>query len=411
MHFFKNTFLHNNISHAVYKSPYLYYTHNLKLSKYNTSKNQQPEIVKDVETINLISLDFIEDELIFIYQDKIVWKENTIYVIVKKYVIYQKLLMILNNKNQIVVVKCNSSYILCENVIDFTVDNYHLWIISTDYKIYKKYFYESITHINLNNPLNIINISNKSLMVQIEVNKNIYLFYKNCVEVFDILNDILVLKYRYNTKNYNIYNLNKLYLVDNDTLELCEYPKIILKGKIDYAYKDKDKDIIISKENIIYIQKEVNKIQENYKNSNKWNSVLDNLKTTFVIDSSDEKYIYKKFEEEVLDRYRKMYYELTTLNDSLLLKKNKLEELFEKVNIKIKKYEKRKLDIEKRIKDVSNRYYNVLSTVKVNAKDFYKILDILKNEIGKKTGLNNEKYVRMLKMQKELLKNKIYKSI
>ncbi|WUR03766.1 WD40 repeat domain-containing protein [Vairimorpha necatrix] len=426
MHFYKNTSL-KDLSHSVYKNPFLYFIRNGELYKQNLFKNSS-ELINKVETLNLLGLDFLGSDLIFIYKDKILYNSNSInhiykrilfnflplffmiFIIIKKYSIFGDLILIINNKNQLVGILKTVSYILSENIRDFTLDSQFIWVVDTNNKVYKKYFYTNMTSINLNNPLNIIKMDSEESIEFIEVNKNIFLFYKSSVEVYEISDKILILKYKYNTSDYKIYNCNKLYLVDKDTIVLKDYPSIIIRGRMECIYKDQDEDILLSKDQIIINSKEIKK-DKNEKISYipKIINNLDNLRTTFIIDSKDNKQILKKFDQEVLDKYRKFYYELITTNDSLILKKQKIDELYKKVNERILRQEKRKEELELRIEELSNKYKKILKKVKINGKDIYKYIEILRDEMKKERECIDEKDIRIMRIQRDLLIKKIYK--
>ncbi|KAK6090221.1 hypothetical protein P3W45_000769 [Vairimorpha bombi] len=355
MHIYKNTLPHK-YTHSNFLSPYLYYISDESLYKTNIF-SLVSECIRKVDTLDILSIDILGS--------------------IKKYLLIDDDILVLSPKNVLYKISKNLSkdftcVCLSEDITDFCVSDKFLYLVSKN-KIFKKYLLSY--KISLSSPMLVINTGNTDIVIGVEIRKYFYISYDKYIEVYDINEDILLLKYRYNTsEGFHIFRCNKIYLVDKDVLILEEYPMIIYQGRVREIYQNNEEDILISNEYIIINHKEV--LINDKKIIRHSTSILKDLNTSIVIRSTDtEKSIINKYDTEILDRYRILYYELSTLNDSLVLKKDKLDILYNEITIE--------------------------------GGDIKKYIGVVEEEMKKKTKKTDEKYLRILKMQKELLKKKV----
>jgi hypothetical protein len=412
MHIYKNTLPHK-YTHSNFLSPYLYYISDESLYKTNIF-SLVSECIRKVDTLDILSIDILGSSIVLVYRNKIIIsdkknKDKEINILVKKYLLIDDDILVLSPKNVLYKISKNLSkdftcVCLSEDITDFCVSDKFLYLVSKN-KIFKKYLLSY--KISLSSPMLVINTGNTDIVIGVEIRKYFYISYDKYIEVYDINEDILLLKYRYNTsEGFHIFRCNKIYLVDKDVLILEEYPMIIYQGRVREIYQNNEEDILISNEYIIINHKEV--LINDKKIIRHSTSILKDLNTSIVIRSTDtEKSIINKYDTEILDRYRILYYELSTLNDSLVLKKDKLDILYNEVDKKIKDHIKKKEGIKRRMRDLNKKYEEVLGKITIEGGDIKKYIGVVEEEMKKKTKKTDEKYLRILKMQKELLKKKV----
>ncbi|EOB15426.1 hypothetical protein NBO_4g0054, partial [Nosema bombycis CQ1] len=243
---------------------------------------------------------------------------------------------------------------------DFCLNQDFTFILDNSGFIFKTFSILFTDSLNLRKPMKIIpeptEKPNKIFIISY-----LYLCYNNFIEVYNINDNILNLIYKYNITNYKIIEGdNKIYCLDKTLNLLGEYPKVVINNLIE----NKIGKVCLSKGKM-YVIDESEGVGEGNKGGSKvgcnsrplpsmppspsippstsippspsLTDLLFSLRSDFEIKSNSNKdSILKDFDSLILDKYRRFYLELSTINDSILEKKKVLDKSEIKILERIK---------------------------------------------------------------------------
>ncbi|EOB11352.1 hypothetical protein NBO_1256g0001 [Nosema bombycis CQ1] len=271
-------------------------------------------------------------------------------------------------------------------------------------------------------------------------NTNLYLCYNNFIEVYNINDNILNLIYKYNTTNYKIIEGdNKIYCLDKTLNLLGEYPKVVInnliENKIGKVCLSKGKMYVIDESEVKggYYEGGSKVGLRGYKGLGNnglrsrslpstsspsisqsspslpqpsLSDLLFSLRSDFEIKSNSNKdSILKDFDSLILDKYRRFYLELSTINDSILEKKKVLDKSEIKILERIKVLDLKKIEILEKIKGKMEKYNEILRKTKINGKEINKNYEELKKKLKEKQ--EKSKFREELVIQRRLLTRKM----
>lgn len=299
-----------------------------------------------------------------------------------------------------------------EYLVDFCLSGGFFFFLSQEGCVYKSISKEMIL---LNKPLKIIPEPSSTPYSIYYSDRKIFLGYADGVEAYTLTGDILHLLYRYNTKYYKLVEDTGLYCLDGTVNLLGDYPGVVLNDLVQYMLGN----VCISKE-YLYVLEDPSSTNTSSTTSNndsiytssdnvnlKIQNLFADLRSNFSVEGTEKKKVLEDFDQAVLNKYRRFYLELKTVNDSILQKKEKLDRLEKKILEKSIALEEKRNKLSERFRKAKSKY---LENVKIDGRRIKEYIGILEEKLkNKDKGEANQKYKSLLKTQRNLLIEKLTK--
>ncbi|ADM11041.1 uncharacterized protein Eint_020400 [Encephalitozoon intestinalis ATCC 50506] len=326
-----------------------------------------------------------------------------------------------------VVVRCKGDVAKEDEIIDFAIEDGVSWFLSQSGRIYRTHSFVISRVVLLNRPVRMIpepSYFDGTINKILAKRGRLYVCYEEGFEVYDIGKDVLVLNYTYKTRDFELYAWENVYCLESNLLIVDEMPRVIASVRVHKMFGD----IGISRDRILFIKRveeckradvKLLKEEDADKRTKEMFRIVENdIKIPEIELSENGREVSEKgflivqkmineFESKILDVYRRIYFELVTLNESFGEKITGLNAENDLILRKVEVLDRRKNDLVERLQKLSEKMEDVVSRIQIDGSKTRRLAKMVDKAIDEISYKKYEKYSRILKLQREVLNRKM----
>ncbi|WEL38023.1 clathrin [Encephalitozoon hellem] len=334
---------------------------------------------------------------------------------------------IFNDEIERVVVRCKGDVAREDEIVDFTIDDGSSWFLSKSGRIYHTHSFVVSRTVLLSRPIRMIpepTYFDGSINKIVAKKGKMYVCYNEGFEVYDIGRDILVLNYTYRTRDFELHASSDVYCLEKNLLVVNEMPRVIASVRVHKMFGD----VGISRDRILFIKKSdedervgtrlLKEGDADERVKRMFRITENEIKIPEIELSENGKDVSEKsflmiqkmandFESKVLDVYRKIYFELLTLNESFGEKMVGLSAENDLILKKVEVLDKKKNELMARLQSLSEKMGSAVARIKIDGSRMKKLAKMVEDAVDGIRFKRYERYSRVLKLQREVLNRKV----
>lgn len=325
-----------------------------------------------------------------------------------------------------VTVCCRGDIAREDEIVDFTVDGESSWFLSSSGRIYHTHSFVVSRTALLSRPVRMLPepvYFEGAISRILAKNGRMYVCYSEGFEVYDIKKGALMLSYTYRTSDFELHASTSVYCLENKLVVADDAPRIIADVRVHRMFGD----VGISRDKVLFVKKRAQgkgagvgllKEQDPDTRVREMFRVIENEIKVPDVEVSPEgnasersllmiQKMVNEFESRILDVYRRIYFELVTLNETF---DQKIEGLNTENNLILKTVEildERKNRVVERLRSLGEKMEKVVSGIRIDGGRVKELSAKVDKAIGEMVFGRYEKYSKILKMQREILSRKV----
>lgn len=338
----------------------------------------------------------------------------------------EKGIEILTEDVERVTVCCKGEVIREDEIVDFFLTDTSSWFLARSGNIYHTHPFVLTRAVLFKRPVRMLpeptmfGGAARGIVVR---GQRLYLSYDNGFEVYDIHRNVLVLNYTYRTCDFSLVVSGNVFCIEDNLLVVDEAPQIIANVRIQRLFGrtgiSADKIVFIrergeAERHGVQLLKEGNAscraremlrmVDVDFKVGDiEWRGEGKVPEKTFLVIQK----VVNDFESRVLDGYRRMYFELMTLNESFGEKMRGLcaenREMLSRADV----LDERKGRVVERLRRLNDRMEEVVSGMRIDGGEVLELASRVSRTMDGLGPKRYEKYSKILRMQREILSRRM----
>ncbi|UYI28237.1 putative clathrin [Encephalitozoon cuniculi] len=338
-----------------------------------------------------------------------------------------KKIEVFNNDVERVVVRCKGDVAREDEIIDFTIEDGSSWFLSRSGRIYHTHSFVASRMALLHKPVRMIPEPTyfDGDINRILAKKNrMYVCYGGGFEVYDIGKDVLVLNYTYRTRDFELHAFESVYCLEKNLLVVDEMPRMIAGVRVHKMFGN----IGISRDRVLFVKNAVEDERTGVKLLKEGDAdtrvremfrmVENEIKVPEIKLAENGREVSEKsllmiqkmvneLESKILDVYRRIYFELVTLNESFDEKMAGLNAENDLILKRVEVLDKKKNELMARLQRLGEKMEDVVSGIKIDGNKVRRLTAMVDGAIDGIAFKRYEKYSKILKLQREILTRKV----
>ncbi|AFN82513.1 hypothetical protein EROM_020380 [Encephalitozoon romaleae SJ-2008] len=338
-----------------------------------------------------------------------------------------KKIEILNDEVEKIGVRCKGDVAREDEIIDFSIDGGSSWFLARSGRIYHTHSFVISRTVLLNKPVRMIpepTYFDGSINRIMARKGKMYVCYDEGFEMYDIGKDVLVLNYTYRTQDFELHASSDVYCLEKNLLVVNEVPRVIASVRVHKMFGD----VGISRDRILFVKRskrdertDIRLLKEEdaeVRTREMFRVVENEIRIPEIElsengkDASEKSFLMiqkmiNEFESKVLDVYRRIYFELVTLNESFSEKIIGLTAENDLILRKVEVLDKKKNELMARLQRLGEKMSSTVSRVKIDGSRMKRLAKMVEVAIDGTGFKRYEKYSKILKLQREVLNRKV----
>jgi len=245
-----------------------------------------------------------------------------------------------------------------------------------------------------------------------------YVCYEEGIEVYDVRKNVLMLNYTYKVLNYELSVFESVFCMGDELVVAGDAPVVVANVRVQKMYGSvgvaNDKILFVRRDDAVEkcrvkLLKESDacaRVEEMFRmtignkveipEAGEWSGMAERVALT-------AQKVVNDFGSKMVDAYRGIYFELTSLNESFREKVESLNFENEVILRKAEGLDMKKSELVSRLQMLNERMRQALCMIRIDASGHREMIQKINKTIDGVKFKKHEKYSKILKMQREIL--------